>query len=273
MSVRLLQLSDPHFGTERPEVVASLLRCVRAIAPDLVVLSGDITQRATRAQFAAAAAFVAALAPLPVRVVPGNHDIPLFALATRLLWPYRRFAAAFGVTEPAPWTREGVAVLFMDSTSRWRHRHGVLAPARARARLAAAAAARVRVVVLHHPTTCRRERDEENIVRPGAELVSALAAGGADLVLGGHIHDPHVELAARRYPGLTRSPVLAVAGTCVSDRTRADAPNSFNLVSLSAGAPTAIVVERWDHREAGGFAPELAHRFVAHHSGGWRRAG
>jgi len=168
MSVRLLQLSDPHFGTERPEVVASLLRCVRAIGPDLVVLSGDITQRATRAQFAAAAAFVAALAPLPVRVVPGNHDIPLFALATRLLWPYRRFAAAFGVTEPAPWERDGVAVLFMDSTSRWRHRHGVLAPARARARLAAAAAARLRVVVLHHPATCRRESDEENIVRPGA---------------------------------------------------------------------------------------------------------
>lgn len=273
MSVRLLQLSDPHFGTERPEVVAGLLRCVRAIRPDLVVLSGDITQRATRAQFAAATDFVAALAPLPVRVVPGNHDIPLFALATRLLWPYRRFAAAFGVTEPAPWERDGVAVLFMDSTSRWRHRHGVLAPTRARARLAAAAAARLRVVVLHHPATCRREADEENIVRPGAELVSALAAGGADLVLGGHIHDPHVELAARRYPGLARSPVLAVAGTCVSHRTRADAPNSFNLVTLSLDGQATIAIERWDHRAPDGFVPVLAHRFAADGRGSWNRVG
>lgn len=272
MTVRLLQLSDPHFGTEREEVVAGVLRIAHALAPELVVLSGDITQRATAVQFAAAANFAAALAPLPLRVVPGNHDIPLFALATRLLRPYRRFNAAFGPTEPDPWHKDGVEVLFLDSTSRWRHRHGAVSARRVRAKLAAGRGGAMRVVVLHHPTVCRQPQDEENIVRPAWATVSALADGGADLALGGHIHDPCVELAADRYPGLSRSPVLAVAGTCVSRRTRAEAPNSFNLVTLAPGPEPHLAIQRWDWARGGGFAPVSERRFVRGAGGDWRSA-
>ena len=87
MSV-VLQVSDTHFGTEQPVVVEALLRLVRAQRPNLVVLSGDITQRARWSQFQAARAFIERLAVPATLVLPGNHDIPLFNLGARLLAPY-----------------------------------------------------------------------------------------------------------------------------------------------------------------------------------------
>jgi hypothetical protein len=94
MSV-LLQISDPHFGTEQAEVVEALVMLARQQRPDLLVLSGDITQRARPAQFRAARAFTDRLGA-PVLAVPGNHDMPLFDLWARLRRPYGRYIAAFG---------------------------------------------------------------------------------------------------------------------------------------------------------------------------------
>ena len=80
MSV-VLQVSDTHFGTEQPVVVEALVQLVHAQRPDLVVLSGDITQRARRRQFRAASVFVERLAVPKTLVLPGNHDMPFFNLA------------------------------------------------------------------------------------------------------------------------------------------------------------------------------------------------
>ena len=84
----VLHISDPHFGTERPQVVQALQRFARAQMPELLILSGDITQRARAVEFDAARTFVDALS-IPARVViAGNHDIPLFDVATRIFRPY-----------------------------------------------------------------------------------------------------------------------------------------------------------------------------------------
>jgi hypothetical protein len=79
-------LSDLHFGREDARVVEAVLEDVAAGRPDLIVVSGDLTQRARRRQFEAARAFLDRL-PAPVLVVPGNHDVPLFDLARRFLRP------------------------------------------------------------------------------------------------------------------------------------------------------------------------------------------
>ena len=70
----ILQVSDPHFGTERPPVVEALVALTHELAPDLLVLSGDITQRARRAQFETARVFVSRLNVPRVLAIPGNHD-------------------------------------------------------------------------------------------------------------------------------------------------------------------------------------------------------
>ena len=97
MSV-LLQISDPHFGTEQTPVVQALVALSREQQPDLVVLSGDITQRATEEQFRAARTFMDRLG-VPFLAIPGNHDIPLFNLRARLFNPYSRFRHAFGQSD------------------------------------------------------------------------------------------------------------------------------------------------------------------------------
>ena len=100
MSV-LLQISDPHFGTEQAPVVEALATLSRQQRPDLLVLSGDITQRARPEQFRQARAFVDRLAT-PVLAIPGNHDIPLLNPGVRLFHPYSRHCDAFGENlEPA----------------------------------------------------------------------------------------------------------------------------------------------------------------------------
>ena len=258
MSVRLLHLSDPHFGTERPPAVAALLRAAEALAPDLVVISGDITQRATAGEFAAAADFVRRLAPLPLRVVPGNHDIPLWNLAQRLFKPRARFDRAFFTPEPPPWCVGGVELLCFDSTSRWRHKNGALKPADLSARLAEVNSPGLRVVAFHHPLDCRKDVDEENLVQPGPAIARALAEGGVDLVLGGHIHLPYAQRIAP--PGASGRALWVVqAGTAVSSRVRHEAGNSVNILRPGqAGAPR---LERWDHAGTGtGFA--CVHRMV-----------
>src|SRR5215213_12041328 len=88
----LVHISDLHFGRLDPRTVPALRDAILASRPDILVVSGDLTQRARNAQFASARRFLDSL-PVPRVVVPGNHDVPLYNLMARWLWPlaaYRR---------------------------------------------------------------------------------------------------------------------------------------------------------------------------------------
>ena len=111
----LLQISDTHFGTEQPPVVEALVRLAHEQAPDLVVLSGDITQRARRKQFRAARAFVDRLGVAVTLAIPGNHDIPLFDVAARLFYPVCEL-------QQRVWDRAGTGIR-IGSVTRYRPEH------------------------------------------------------------------------------------------------------------------------------------------------------
>ena len=249
----LLQISDTHFGTERKPVADALVRLARRQRPGVIVLSGDITQRARPAQFSAARVFVDTLG-VPVLAIPGNHDIPLFDLWTRLRHPYARHSAAFGNDlEPVHRCPE-LLVVGVNTTRPWRHKHGeISAPQvdRVARLLQGAQPAQLRIVVVHQPVAVDRAEDVHNRLRGHAAALDRWAAAGADLVMGGHIHLPYV-LPLR---GLAR-PLWAVqAGTAVSSRVREGVPNSVNLLRWGAdAAPGCCRIEQWDHAaEAGEF--------------------
>lgn len=251
----LLQVSDPHFGTEQAPVVEALVALAQDCRPDVLVLSGDITQRARRAQFKAAAAFCARLGIARQVVIPGNHDIPLFDLPTRLLSPYRWHRQAFGdELEPVLDTPDWL-VIAVNTTRAYRHKHGEVSPrqvARVAERLAAARKGQLRIVVTHQPLDVPAPADEVDLARGHAQAVPAWVAAGADIVMGGHIHLPFVRPLSKRFPGLARSAWCVQAGTAVSHRVRGDLPHSVNLVHFTAGS-TEARVERWDHDPATGF--------------------
>lgn len=246
----LLHISDTHFGTERAEVVAALERLAHELRPDVLLLTGDITQRATTAQFRAARAFVDRLG-IPVRLaIAGNHDIPLFNLALRLFKPYARFAAAFGAELEPVFESSDVLVIAVKTTRRWRHANGQVSRAqidRVAQRLAAGRPEQLRLVLVHQPVAVTRPDEAHNLLRGHRRAVAGWAAAGADLVLGGHIHLPFVLPLA----GAARSLWTIQAGTAVSSRVRPGADNSVNLIRTTASVLTrACEVERWDHQPA-----------------------
>jgi 3',5'-cyclic AMP phosphodiesterase CpdA len=247
----LLQLSDPHFGTERPAVAVALRALVQARRPQLLLLSGDITQRATAAQFAAARAFVDSLGVSLCLAIPGNHDIPLFDLASRLLRPYERYARAFGTQLEPQFENDDLLLLALNTTRRLRHVDGELSAEqieRVARRFEAARPGQWRVVVVHQPIAVPSPEQDHDLLHGHQAARRRWAAAGADLVVGGHIHLPYVLALSE---GSAARPLWAVqAGTALSRRVRAGVGNSVNLIHLH-GAADGVArqgrVERWDH--------------------------
>lgn len=267
MSV-LLQVSDTHFGTEKPDVVEALVAMAIQQRPDVVVLSGDITQRARPAQFRAAKAFVDRLGA-PVLAIPGNHDIALFDLWARLTRPYARYALAFGAEREPVYASHDLLVVCVNTTRAWRHKNGEVSTAqidRVARLLVAASPQQLRVVVVHQPAAVIQARDLPNLLRGHSAATRAWSAAGADLVMGGHIHLPYT----LALPGLARRLWVVQAGTAVSSRTRPGVPNSVNVLrwgeaSEGGGEQTQLqpqtrsrteaknccLIEQWDfaHRD------------------------
>ncbi|MBX3626074.1 MAG: metallophosphoesterase [Rhizobacter sp.] len=255
----LLHISDPHFGTEQPEVVDALLRLTDTHRPELVLLSGDITQRARRSQFRAAREFVDRLNTPRTLVIPGNHDIPLFNLAARLFWPYanylREFPAVAGLHDSSR-----LRVIALNTTRPSRHKNGVLSPEQIDhvvECLRQAKPGQLRIVAMHQPIAVERAQDAHDRLRgPLREALQRWAEAGADLVLGGHIHLPYVLPLFSPTERLKRRMWAVQAGTAVSRRVREGIPNSVNIIRWGGVLPLGLcLVERWDYlAEAKAFA-------------------
>lgn len=243
----LLQLSDPHFGTERPKAMAALAQLCAELRPDLLLVTGDVTQRARPAQFARAQAFFDSLA-VPTRlVIPGNHDIPLLDVFARAFNPYGRYAKAFGAALEGEFECNDLLVVAINTTRRHRHKHGEVSPAqveRVADRMARAGPDRLRLVAVHQPVAVVTDADINNLLRGHERAVHRWAESGVDAILGGHIHLPYVRPLRDVWPGLPH-PVWAVqAGTALSHRVRGGISNSVNVVF--AGPGRRGVMQRWD---------------------------
>ncbi len=245
-----IQISDPHFGTERPAVVAALVRLVHALKPELAILSGDITQRARVREFKAARAFIDQLQVPRWIAIPGNHDIPLVDLWTRLMRPYARYQRHLQSPLEGEYTSENLLVLMVNTTRWYRHVNGEVSTsqiARVAERLSQATASQLRMVVTHQPVVVPTTHEQHNLLRRHAQAIRAWARAGADLLMGGHIHLPYVCPLHERHAGLERQLWAVQAGTAVSSRIRHEAGNSVNVILTNGGA--AYRVERWDYDE------------------------
>lgn len=244
MSV-LIQISDTHFGTEQPQVMAALTSLVKQQMPNLVVLSGDITQRAKPAQFQAARSFMDSL-QIPFLAIPGNHDIPLLNIWSRLRNPYARHSAAFGAELEPVYSSPDMMLICVNTTRAWRHRHGEVSAsqiARVADVLSRASAEQLRIVVVHQPIAVTRAKDAIHLLRGHTEALTAWSAAGADLIMGGHIHLPYT----LPLNGLARPMWAVQAGTAVSSRVRSSVPNSVNILRWGTDAAVGCcLIEQWD---------------------------
>jgi 3',5'-cyclic AMP phosphodiesterase CpdA len=252
----VLHISDTHFGTEQPAVMDALRVLARERQPDVLVYSGDITQRARRPQFEAARRFADSLGIAQMLALPGNHDIPLYNVAARLFFPYAGYLASFGPRLETVLNLPDLLLIGLNTTRASRHKNGEVSSAQVRDTVSTLLAARreqLRVVVVHQPAAVYRAEDEHDRLRGAADAVQAWSAAGADLVLGGHIHLPYV-IDLRAQPQPTPGPMWCVqAGTAVSTRVRHGTCNSVNLIHWRApiaGTVRTCRVDRYDYQPA-----------------------
>lgn len=268
--LRIAHLSDPHFGTILPGVREGLHATLQELQPHLILLTGDITQRARAWQFREAQIFVDSLSPIPLICVPGNHDIPLFNLFGRFFTPYRGFQKYFKYLLEKDYTQGDVMVTGLNSTSRWRHIQGKLNLERIQQHLGNKnKLTKVHIVAFHHPMDCAKSQDEKNLLKNNSNVMSLLEENKIDLVVGGHIHDPYVTLSNLRYPQINRKMVICVAGTCLSSRTRKGAPNSFNLIDVDTYNAPKLTLLRYDQRPNLQFTLEQSYHFTRPSDSGW----
>jgi 3',5'-cyclic AMP phosphodiesterase CpdA len=274
---RIAQISDLHFGAHEPAVVAHLHAALAAIKPDLVVVSGDLTQRARTEQFAEAAAFLDRLEEdgLRLLVVPGNHDVPMHKPMQRLFWPLRRYKRYIAQGRSAWYADPELAVLGLASAHGLTVKDGRLSAIQIRSIASCFAAAppeAARVLVTHHPlvplprdVAHNGDPELEPALRGAKRTLAAVKEADVHLVLAGHHHAHAVAIAG---PALSIDPQVMVvqAGTATSHRRRGT-PNSFNLIALDARGAQARI-EEWTS-ESGPFHARRAITY-ARSSGGWR---
>ena len=230
----LAHISDLHFGAESPEVVEGLLEDLRSVEPSLVVVSGDLTQRARRKEFAAARRFLDAI-PSPRLVVPGNHDIPLFDLVSRFARPLARFRSYIDADVDPFFSTDEVAVLGMNTarSNTWKDGRVSIAQIDAlRRRLCPLPPRVVKVLVTHHPFLPPPWDPSPPLVGRAAEALRAAEACGVDLMLAGHLHHGYTGDVRTHHVDIRRAILVAQAGTATSHRVRNEA-NSYNVIRLS----------------------------------------
>ncbi|ODT62520.1 MAG: metallophosphoesterase [Phenylobacterium sp. SCN 69-14] len=241
--IRLVHLSDIHFGGENVAAVKAAADFVNAGAFDLAVVSGDLTQFGAVGEFEAAAAWLKTLSP-PRLVCPGNHDAPYLAWWERFSRPFGRFARFIGPVDPQTFVAPGLAVRGVNTARgvqpRLNWSKGQIAPRQAAeaARWFAAAPPGLRVMVCHHPLAEMIGGPMTARVWGGEAAARVLAEGGVDLVLSGHIHAPFVW----PYPFAGGRTHAVGAGT-LSVRERG-VPPGFNIIEADAGE-IRIVAHAW----------------------------
>ncbi|GGM22713.1 metallophosphoesterase family protein [Pseudomonas asuensis] len=248
----ILQISDTHFGTEQQSVLDALEDHVREHGADLLILSGDITQRARDKQFEAGQAYVQRLEKYGIPatlVIPGNHDIPLYNIFARFLSPYANYKRHFGNDLEPVYEDENLLVIGLNTTHPKRRKDGAVTAEQVQRvvqRLGKSSKDKLRIVVAHQPFGAMVQSDLSNLQGGAEDALSAWADAGLDLVMGGHIHLPYVLPLTDQYPDLSREIWIVQAGTTLSSRVRGSAPNSFNRLIVGEGEAKCVEVERWD---------------------------
>lgn len=229
----IAHLSDLHFGRHDMEVVDGLGRLMELSRPDLIVISGDLTQRARTHEFGLAQEFIRKL-PAPVLVVPGNHDVPLYDVSSRWLRPLVKFRRYIADDLQPSFVDDEIAVVGINTARSLTWKNGRINErqiGRCCERLAGARATAARIVVTHHPFDLPLAARSEAVVGRAAMAMSRLIDCGVDIVLSGHLHVRHTGSSATRYQASGRPILLVQAGTATSTRQRGEL-NSCNLVRI-----------------------------------------
>jgi len=257
---KIVHMSDLHFGAVDEALLDPLERAIKGIGPDLIAVSGDLTQRARSREFIAARVFLDRFTVRQI-VVPGNHDIPLYNVIRRFIDPLAKYSRYITEDLQPSFSDAVIAVVGINTARSLTIKDGRINEEQielARKQLGEMDGNVVKIVVTHHPFDLPEGSHESDIVGRAELAVKTLAACGADLFLAGHMHTMHTGSTADRYQTPEHSALVVQAGSATSTRHRGE-PNSFNLIHAGG---SQIKVERfvW-HPDEGEFINTITEDF------------
>lgn len=229
----LLHLSDLHFGTERPECIRAIKKFCEQHQPEVVVVSGDLTQRAKLKEFYACKQFLESL-KTPYFVVPGNHDIPLYQLWNRFFRPFGLYQLFFGSLENTLIT-EHFYLIGMNSIRRRYHTRGHISIEQIQHVddvLQKAPVNKLKIIVSHQPFYTDNENHHlKDCPALGQFAIKEWGQHQLYALLHGHLHLVAVYDLNKEFQLNLPHPVYEVhAGTAISTRLHKNMPNSFNVI-------------------------------------------
>lgn len=266
--ITLLHVSDLHFGPPYvPEVGEALQRFAARLEPTAIVASGDFTQRAKPEQFAAARAFLDRFPRVPIVVTPGNHDVPLYRVAERLLHPFDNYRQYINPELDTVTRIPGATLVAINSMEPHRglvngrvHRWQIEFVRRA---FADTPDDDLRIVVAHHHFAPPPDFEGGDVMPKAQRAIDAFTAMKVDLVLGGHLHRAYIGNSLDVYAGADRDHgiVIVQSGTTTSRRGRAREreKNSLNVLRLDGEAIRVSHYMYFD--DASDFIPTSRHLF------------
>ena len=265
----IVHLSDLHFGRVDDALLAPLRRVITDIAPDVVVVSGDLTQRARSSQFKAARDFLATI-PVPQIVVPGNHDVPLYDVVRRFLAPLARFHRYITDNPMPEFVDDEIAIVGVNTARSLTFKGGRinLEQVRLIAQRFEGLPERVtRLVVTHHPFDVPADGDEGDVLARAPMAMAEFAHAQVDVFLSGHLHQSNIDTTAHRYRIGGFAAVVVQAGTATSTRGRGE-HNAFNVLRIGA---SDLRVQTWQwSAEQVAFAQEAEVGYRYLHGTGWQ---
>jgi 3',5'-cyclic AMP phosphodiesterase CpdA len=241
----ILHISDLHFGPPYlPKVGQALLRQAPTLGAHAIVVSGDLTQRAKAEQFADAKEFLAQLPDVPRVVVPGNHDVPLYRLAERLLNPHQLYQEYISNELNLVLRVDGAVIVALDSTAPRRHiTNGRIFNKQldfCTEAFQSAPAGAARIVVAHHHFAPAPDYQRDQVMPHAKRAMNHFIELGVEMILGGHLHRGYIGNSLDIYPKANRhhGVIIVQCGTSTSRRGRAREreKNSFNLVRVGSDA-------------------------------------
>lgn len=272
--MRLVHLSDLHFGAVAPARPEALRAAVTAASPELVVVSGDLSQRGRRREFMEAREFLQTL-PTPQLIVPGNHDLPRgVKLWHRFRHPWRLYRSLICPELEPCYETEELAMVGVNSArpggwyldwSRGRLSGRQLIQMRSRFKTAGSAA--LRVLVVHHPPAAPPQGTRRHLIDRRPALFGALNEAGVDLVLAGHFHLSYA--VPVKLPGVhPRHCLLSVTSTATSHRLKGE-PNGFHVIE---GNRRHLQVQAWSWK-GDAYQPASEWNFARADDGDWQPRG
>ena len=271
----IVHLSDLHFGAINEPAVGALIEAVAALRPDVVAVSGDLTQRARVREFTRARAFLAEL-PSPQIVVPGNHDVPLHNVVGRFWFQLSRYRCYITPDlEPFLVVGDDLAIAGLNTARSWTFKGGRVNEeqvTRVCERLSAAPADAARIVVAHHPFDVPPGVGDRHLVGRAHLAMELFARSRTDVFLTGHLHASRISHTGERYRIPGHSALVLQAGTATSSRERLE-PNSFNVLRIdrSQAVIEHVVWSSAGEAHAGAFRTLKQERFTRDDDG-WRAA-